>query len=89
VLAAPPGKWIGPIASMYGLHLVRVQEKLPAELPTIEILRARTARELLQERAGARLAVAMQRLRAEYDIRIDLPRDSAATADSTTLAGTR
>jgi hypothetical protein len=89
VLAAPPGKWIGPIASMYGLHLVRVQERLPAELPTIEILRARAARELLQERAGARLAVAMQRLRAEYDIRIDLPRDSAATADNTTLTGTR
>jgi hypothetical protein len=89
VLAAPPGKWVGPIASTYGLHLVRVQEKLAPELPPLEKLRSRAARELLQERSAARLARAMQRLRAEYDIRIDLPRDSAATANNTTLAGTR
>lgn len=89
VLAAAPGKWVGPIASTYGLHLVRVQEKLPAELPPIESLRPRVVRELLQERSAARLAVAMQRLRAEYDIRIDLPRDSAGIANNTTFAGTQ
>lgn len=73
VLAAPPRKWVGPIASVYGLHLVWVEARMPGELPPLEQLRPRATRELQDERADARLVLALQRLRAAYDVRVELP----------------
>jgi len=86
VIAAPVGRWIGPIDSTYGLHLVRVQEKAAGALPSLERVRAQVTRELLEERAGDRFGLAMQRLRGEYDIRVDLPPE-LVSATPPSLAG--
>lgn len=73
-----PETWAGPVASPFGLHLVWVHEKLPEHLPPLDTVWQQVAREILQERAEARLASGLQRLRNLYEIHIE--RDNADVA---------
>lgn len=61
---APLGQWTGPIASSFGLHLVRVSEHAPGRVPQLKDVRDEVAREwenakraqLEQQRFGELLA---------------------------------
>ena len=35
----PPGQWAGPLVSAYGVHLVRILDRLPARTPPLEEIR--------------------------------------------------
>jgi hypothetical protein len=59
----PPGRWAGPIRSSYGLHLVWVEERLPAALPSPDALRGRIVHRLLHERQDAQARTRIARLR--------------------------
>ncbi len=39
VAELPPGEWAGPVASAYGVHLVRILDTLPARTPPLEEIR--------------------------------------------------
>ncbi|MDX2167374.1 MAG: peptidylprolyl isomerase [Deltaproteobacteria bacterium] len=62
--ALPPGEWRGPIASSYGLHLVRVDAHLPAARPDLARVRGRVLHAYLRERGAAQLRGALAALRA-------------------------
>jgi hypothetical protein len=66
-----PETWAGPVASPFGLHLVWVHEKVPEHMPPLDTVWQQVAREILQERAEARLASGLRRLRHLYDMRIE------------------
>jgi len=34
-----PGEWTGPVASAYGVHLVRILDNLPARTPPLDEIR--------------------------------------------------
>lgn len=78
VLALEPGKWAGPIASPFGLHLVWVQEKIAGAMPSLEAVWPQVAREIQEERAAPRLARGMEQLRGLYQVRIELPDEESA-----------
>ncbi|MBX3024018.1 peptidyl-prolyl cis-trans isomerase [bacterium] len=61
--ALPLGEWSEPIASPYGLHLLRVEARTPARLPPLDEIRAAVAEALLAERAAGALAAAERELR--------------------------
>jgi PPIC-type PPIASE domain len=46
----PPGQWSSPIASAFGLHLVRVTDRRAARLPGLDEIRANVAREWTDEK---------------------------------------
>jgi hypothetical protein len=71
VLALEPGAWSEPLASPYGLHLVRVEEKLPARLPSIDEVRPALTRAVMRERARQNLARGLTRLRQLYAVRVE------------------
>lgn len=71
VMALEPGAWSGPFASPYGLHLVRVEEKLPARLPSIDEVRPALTRAVLRERAEENLARGITRLRQLYPVHVE------------------
>jgi len=71
VLALEPGRWSEPLASPYGLHLVRVEERLPPRLAPLDSLRATIRLALAKERAAENLAAGLARLRLLYDVRIE------------------
>ncbi len=66
-----PGTWAGPIASPFGLHLVWVHEKVPEQMPSLDMVWQQVADEIQQERAAERFANGLQRLRRLYDIRVE------------------
>jgi hypothetical protein len=79
VAQAEPGDWTGPVASPYGLHLIRVMAKEPGRLPALAEVRDAVLREWSNTRRlemeGARLADMLRR----YEVAIE-----AAPAQETT-----
>ena len=76
--AMPAGSWTGPIASDYGLHLVRVTERAEARAPTLDEVREIVKREWLREELAAANERYYEGLRARYTVRIEHPRVAAA-----------
>lgn len=71
VFNVPPKAWAGPVASPFGLHVVWVQEKVPEQMPPLDMVWQQIAGEIQQERAAERFANGLRRLRSLYDIRIE------------------
>lgn len=67
----PEGAWAGPVASAYGLHLVRVERRTPASAPSLDAVRAEVQREWENERRLKARAARLADLRARYDVDIE------------------
>ena len=63
--ATPSGEWSAPVASPYGLHLLRVEARQPEALPPLPAIRAAALQGLYDERAAVALADAVRELRGE------------------------
>lgn len=73
----PVGTWMGPVTSSYGLHLVRVDARSPAELPALARIRAAVVQDWAEERRGEALRAALADLRRKYDVRVERPGPAA------------
>lgn len=74
---APEGRWAGPIASSYGLHLVRVTVRVPGRAPSLAEVRANVEREWSAARRAEASQAFLAALRKRYEISIELPGDTA------------
>jgi peptidyl-prolyl cis-trans isomerase C len=70
VMALEPGSWSEPIASVFGLHLVRVTEHLAGHGPRLAEVREAAVRDWTEDRRTAVNRAALDRLRAGYDVRV-------------------
>lgn len=70
-LRAPAGTWTGPIASPFGLHLVRVDELVPAGTAPFDAVRARVVEDYREMRRVAVVQALLTDLRARYAIRVE------------------
>jgi hypothetical protein len=70
VLKLEPGRWVGPIESGYGLHLVFVAERVEGRLPSLEEIRPVVEREVLTERRSAELNAMYERLLKRYRVTV-------------------
>lgn len=61
---APLDTWIGPLRSSYGLHLVWIHERVPAQTPPLDSVRAQVLHHVLRERSAARAEERIAALRA-------------------------
>ncbi|HEX7080673.1 MAG TPA: peptidylprolyl isomerase [Gammaproteobacteria bacterium] len=68
-----PGGWTGPYRSDFGLHLVRLVERLPARLPPFEEAREQVREIYAAEKRAARNEQEYARMRARYDVVIEWP----------------
>lgn len=73
VVRLEPGRWSGPIPSVYGRHRVRLEERRDARLRPLSEMRSRIAARLREARDQLRSREALQRLREAWGI----PRASA------------
>ncbi|NUQ72299.1 MAG: peptidyl-prolyl cis-trans isomerase [Polyangiaceae bacterium] len=69
--AAKEGSWSGPIESSYGAHLVWVSERSEGRAPALSEVRARVRDDWRAERREEARKVAMDRLRARYQVVIE------------------
>lgn len=72
------GEWVGPVNSGFGQHLVRIEAREPAALPTLAAVRDQVAREWENERRRLGLEGNYRRLRAQYDVIIEAPASGVA-----------
>ncbi len=72
VFSLEPGRWSEPIASAYGLHLVRLHEKQPSVRQPFEAVRDNLTEALLVERERAVLRAALRELRKDYAVEVAL-----------------
>ena len=68
-----PGGWTGPVSSGYGLHLVRVGERLPPQMPALAEVREAVEREWRFMRRQEMDEQFFSSLRAGYTIEVELP----------------
>jgi PPIC-type PPIASE domain len=61
---APSGEWSAPVASPYGLHLLRVDARHPSRAPVLDEVRAAAREGVLAARGDAAVAAALRQLRA-------------------------
>jgi hypothetical protein len=73
LIKQPPGKWSGPISSGYGAHRVKVDNFVPASLPTLEQARPLVEREWRNARRKALADELYAKLRIQYKIVVGKP----------------
>lgn len=71
VVTLEPGGWEGPIASGYGFHLVRINNREPGLLPPFESVRERVLAEWTHEQQAQLERDYMESLREKYQVQID------------------
>lgn len=71
VVQAEPGVWTGPVATPYGLHLIRVTTKSPGRLPALAEIRDEVLREWSNAKRQDLEAARLAELLGRYDVRID------------------
>jgi hypothetical protein len=75
--AAPVGRWVGPMASGLGVHLVRVSQRSTQDLPPLDRVRAAVAREYENDRRTRSSEADYRKQRADYDVVIEAKLPSA------------
>jgi hypothetical protein len=71
VVGMPVNAWQGPVASEYGLHLVRVSERIEARAPALGEVRELVKREWQREALEAANERYYEGLRARYAVRVE------------------
>lgn len=71
LLELPTGRWVGPVASGYGAHLVRVEKREPPRLPDLDEVRDAVTREWTTARRRELKEAQLDALLARYEITIE------------------
>ena len=61
----------GPVASSFGLHLVRINARKAADLPALEAVRPQVLRKWENEQRKRALDASYRKLRQNYKVEID------------------
>ncbi|MEZ4279396.1 MAG: peptidylprolyl isomerase [Myxococcota bacterium] len=69
IAEAQPGRWIGPVESAFGPHLVWVERRVESRIPEFEEIRSRVLDDWLEQRTREALREESARLRTEMDVR--------------------
>jgi hypothetical protein len=70
VSSAPAGHWIGPVASVWGEHLLRVERVEPAGTVPLDTVRSQVAYAALDEREQANVRAGLAGLRQRWKVEV-------------------
>ncbi len=73
IAAQPAGRWMGPVHSGYGVHLVLVRQHIDGKPPKLSDIHDAVLREWQSARRDAANAEAYRQMRAKYTVQIDMP----------------
>lgn len=71
----PTGRWVGPVESALGAHIVRIDSRREPAVPAYETVAERVREDFLAERRRAANAAWIESLRERYRIEIEFPSD--------------
>ncbi len=67
----PVGEWSGPVASSYGMHVVRIRQRVPSRLPALGEVRSRVLLDLNEQRLRSAADTYYEGLRRRFEIVVD------------------
>lgn len=67
----PVDEWSGPVLSSYGMHVVRIRQRVPPRLPVLSEVRNQIARDLSGERLRSAADGYYEGLRRRFEIVVD------------------
>ena len=70
VIALTDAGWTGPVASSFGLHLVRVDTRIPGRMPELDEVRPLVERAYATVQRTEASQLFLERLREQYQIEI-------------------
>ena len=70
MLSLPGGQWAGPVRSGYGLHVVKVFDRVPGRLPDLAEVRDKVENDLRYESGKAAQAQGYQEIAGKYRVTI-------------------
>jgi len=70
VLSLPEGKWSGPVRSGYGLHVVKVSDRVPGRIPDLVEVRDKVENDLRYEARQASQEQGFQEIAGKYRVTI-------------------
>ena len=76
------GKWLGPVRSGLGFHLIKLDARNPGEVPALADVRIAVEREWANEKRIETRKAVNEKLRAEYEIVIEWPEESAEAEEA-------
>jgi len=79
---APIGRWHGPVQSGFGVHLVRLEERIPGRIPALAEVRDEVERDYLAQQREAMNDALYDSLRSRYTIRYENVAAPVAPDDS-------
>ncbi|MEE4173291.1 MAG: peptidylprolyl isomerase [Xanthomonadales bacterium] len=82
ILALEPGRWSGPIASGYGLHLVYVTERKESRMPPLIEVRPMVERDLLAARRKEALNAMYEAMLRRYQVTVEQRGDEMGSANA-------
>lgn len=80
------GEWSGPVASSYGVHLVRIDERGRVQPAGFDAVRAIVVRDFNEERRSAANREIFEKLRERYQVVVDEAALAKATGSAKKLA---
>ena len=69
------GSWQGPVRSGYGLHLVRIDERVDGRSASLDEVRDEVRRDFMSERRNESNDSLMRQLRERYTVIVEWPED--------------
>ena len=79
VIALASGAWEGPVRSAFGLHLVRIAERVEARMPDLAEAREEVRRDVVTKRREEADRLLYEKLRGMYRVVVDDAAIEAAT----------
>jgi hypothetical protein len=73
-----PGRWSGPVASGYGIHLVRLDSRVEGSVPALDDIRTSVAYEWSAARKTRAKEILYEQLASNYTIVIEQPAESSS-----------
>lgn len=73
LMQEPVGEWSGPLASPFGLHVVRVDAREDGEVPSLDAVRAEVYRDLMFERTNEAEQAYFDGLLQQYTVTVEWP----------------
>ena len=70
MFAAKLGEWVGPIESVFGMHLIRVNERSADAVPSLSVLENQVRGKFLHELKRQNFKERYANLREQYDVNI-------------------
>jgi hypothetical protein len=66
----PSNRWLGPVESAFGAHLVWIHERIESRIPTFDSIRKRVLEDWLEEETRRALRAQIERRRQVVEIRV-------------------